>query len=229
MGSFIPTQADQEICRNLTKRFSDQLVPGGGQTYIQQLRSHHGREDLFDGHHHLQRVAHRLAISVTGGPPVPANATSRSRWFHLLRKLLDPRTTKAINTVLKKVLESPSIAYAVFTTQPAQTVLNFELHPGNTGDPVLALDTNGKVFCQVILDCHDDAPLPTPEPGTEHDPPDPETTPEKPISVTRKTRKKKYPAKKAKSSKAKSSKTKSSKAKSSKKKAPARKAVRKKR
>jgi hypothetical protein len=131
---------------------------------------------------------------------------------------------EAINTVLKKVLESPSIAYAVFSTQPAQTVLNFELHPGNTGDPVLALDTNGKVFCQVILDCHDDAPLPTPEPGTEHDPPDPETTPEKPISVTRKTRKKKYPAKKAKSSKAKSSK-----AKSSKKKAPARKAGRKKR
>jgi outer membrane biosynthesis protein TonB len=213
MGSFIPTQADQEICRNLAKRFSDQLVPSGGaQTYIQQLRSHHGREDLFDGHHHLHRVAHRLAISVTGGPPVPANATSRSRWFHLLRKLLDPRTTKAINTVLKKVLESPSIAYAVFSTQPAQTVLNFELHPGNTGDPVLALDTNGKVFCQVILDCHDDAPLPTPAPNTEPDPPDPETTPEKPIGVRR--RKKKKPVKKAKSSK---------------KKAPARKSARKKR
>jgi hypothetical protein len=225
MGSFIPTQADQEICRNLAKRFSDQLVPGaGGKTYIKQLRDHHGRENLFDGNHHLQRVAHRLAISVTGGARVPADPTSRSRWFHLLRKLLPQQTTKAINTVLKKVLESPNISYAVFSTQPAQTVLNFELHPGNSGDPVLALDANGKVFCQVILDCHDDAPLPTPEPGTEHDPPDPETTPEKPISVTRKTRKKKYPAKKAKSSKAKSSK-----AKSSKKKAPARKAGRKKR
>ncbi|HMI95649.1 MAG TPA: hypothetical protein VK479_04005 [Micropepsaceae bacterium] len=222
MGSFIPTQADQEICRNLAKRFSDQLVPGaGGKTYIKQLRDHHGRENLFDGNHHLQRVAHRLAISVTGGARVPADATSRSRWFHLLRKLLPPQTTKAINTVLKKVLESPSISYAVFSTQPAQTVLNFELHPGNSGDPVLALDANGKVFCQVILDCHDDAPLPTPAPNTEPDPPDPETTPEKPISVTRK---KKYPAKKAKSSKAKSSK-----AKSSKKKAPARKAARKKR
>lgn len=220
MGSFIPTQADQEICRNLAKRFSDQLVPGaGGKTYIKQLRDHHGRENLFDGNHHLQRVAHRLAISVTGGARVPADATSRSRWFHLLRKLLPPQTTKAINTVLKKVLESPSISYAVFSTQPAQTVLNFELHPGNSGDPVLALDANGKVFCQVILDCHDDAPLPTPAPNTEPDPPDPETTPEKPISVTTKTRKKKYPAKKAKSSKAKSSK----------KKAPARKAARKKR
>ena len=152
-----------------------------------------------------------MAISVTGGARVPADATSRSRWFHLLRKLLDPRTTKAINTVLKKVLESPSIAYAVFSTQPAQTVLNFELHPGNSGDPVLALDANGKVFCQVILDCHDDLPLPTPAPGTEPDPPDPETTPEKPIGVRRK---KKKLVKKAKSSK---------------KKAPARKAVRKKR
>jgi hypothetical protein len=208
MGSFIPTQADQEICKNLAKRFSDQLVPGaGGKTYIKQLRDHHGRENLFDGNHHLQRVAHRLAISVTGGAAVPADPTSRSRWFHLLRK------------VLKKVLESPSISYAVFSTQPAPTVLNFELHPGNSGDPVLALDANGKVFCQVILDCHDDQPLPTPAPNTEPDPPDPETTPEKPISVTTKTRKKKYPAKKAKSSKAKSSK----------KKAPARKAGRKKR
>jgi len=47
MGSFIPSQADQEICRNLTKRFSGQLVPGGGgKTYIQQLRDHHGREVL---------------------------------------------------------------------------------------------------------------------------------------------------------------------------------------
>jgi len=213
MGSFIPTKADQEICRNLTKRFSDQLVPGGGgKTYMQQLRDHHGRENLFDGNHHLQRVAHRLATSVTGGAYVPADPTSRSRWHHLLRKLLTPQTTKAINTVLKKILESPGISYAVFSTQPAPTVQNFELHPSNSGDPMLLLDANGKVFCQVILDCHDDQPLPTPAPGTEPDPPDPETTPEKPIGARR--RKKKKPVKKAKSSK---------------KKAPARKSARKKR
>ena len=72
MGSFINSQADNEICEVLNKRFSDQVIPGGGRTYIAALRDHfQKKENFLDANHRLHRVFHRLAISVTGGPRVP--------------------------------------------------------------------------------------------------------------------------------------------------------------
>ena len=77
MGSFINSQADNEICEVLNKRFSDQVIPGGGRTYIAALRDHfQKKENFFDANHRLHRVFHRLAISVTGGPRVPKHNQS---------------------------------------------------------------------------------------------------------------------------------------------------------
>lgn len=201
MGAFIASQADLEICNNLTTRFSDRPKPGDPRhrTYIQQLRDHNGREPLFDTSHSLPRVAYRLAVSVTGGPPVPANKTSRLRWTFLLRRGLPQATKAAIRKVLKAVLKPNSaIAYATFATRHIPTrSQTFELFPENDGTPVLSQDANGKTYCQLILDCHTDAPLPDPAPGTEPDPPtaDPGETP---ISALKRKKKiaKKYAAKK---------------------------------
>ena len=86
MGSFINSQADNEICEVLNKRFSDQVIPGGGRTYIAALRDHfQKKENFLDANHRLHRVFHRLAISVTGGPRVPKHNQSRFRWLFLLR------------------------------------------------------------------------------------------------------------------------------------------------
>ena len=86
MGGFINSQADNEICEVLNKRFSDQVDLNDGRTYIAQLRDHfRNKEHLFDGNHQLHRVFHRLAISVTGGTRVPRVKNSQFRWLFLLR------------------------------------------------------------------------------------------------------------------------------------------------
>ncbi len=70
MGGFINSQSDAEICAVLNKRFSDD-VNAQGQTYLDELRQFfQQKENLFNSNHKLNRVFHRLAISVTGGPSV---------------------------------------------------------------------------------------------------------------------------------------------------------------
>jgi hypothetical protein len=45
MGSFINSQADNEICEVLNKRFSDD-VNGNGQTYLDELRQFFQNKDV---------------------------------------------------------------------------------------------------------------------------------------------------------------------------------------
>jgi hypothetical protein len=172
MGSFINSQSDNEICEVLNKRFSDDIVPNDGRTYIAELRDFCSIENLFDGNHNLHRVFYRLAHSITGGPSVPKHNQSRFRWYHFLGSNLCPPNTKAaINTVLSNVLaQNSNIEYATFLTRHVATASQtFELYPGNTGAVQTYTDANGKKYCKVVLDCHDDKKLP--DSNNEPDPP----------------------------------------------------------
>jgi hypothetical protein len=178
MGGYINSQADNEICEVLNKRFSDEVNPNDaqGRTYIAELRDHfQNRENLFDGSHHLHRVFHRLAISVTGGARVPKHNQSRFRWLHFLRSNLCPADTKtAIKSVLSSILGPTStVEYVTFLTRHVPTASGtFELYPKNSGAVQTNTDANKKTYCTVALECNVDVPLP--DSPDETDPPTPD-------------------------------------------------------
>ncbi len=206
MGGFINSQADIEICEVLNKRFSDDLKPNDPQrrTYIAHLRDHFRRENLFGPNRRLNRVFHRLAINVTGGTRVPRNNKSRFRWLFLLRSNLPAATTQAIKSQLSAILSPASaanpagaVAYATFSTRHVPTASGkFELFPQNDPVPTVWTDANGKRYCTIILDCHEDVALP--DSPNETDPPAPdddETTFAAPRSGAKKSAKKSSVAK----------------------------------
>ncbi|MGZ5870745.1 MAG: hypothetical protein ACXWKP_01390 [Bradyrhizobium sp.] len=200
MGGFINSQADNEICEVLNKRFSDEVNPNDaqGRTYIAELRDHfQNRENLFDNNHHLHRVFHRLAISVTGGARVPKHNQSRFRWLHFLRSNLCPADTKtAIKSVLSSILgPNSTVEYVSFLTRHVPTTTHtFELFPNNSGVVQTSTDANNKTYCTVALECHTDAALP--DSPDETDPPTPDGG-ETSFAVRRKPLPKKSSAKKS--------------------------------
>lgn len=194
MGSFIPSTSDNEICDNLTLRFSNQRKPNTNKTWLQHLQAHNAREPLFAPNRSLVRVAYRLAVSVAAAE-VPAAKRNRHRWFHMLRKMLPPETDVAIRRVLSAVLDpANNIPFATFTTKPDSTInLAFELFPHNSGAPALQPDGS----CLVKLLCKTDAVLPDPT-TPENDPPTPDPN-EQGLGVGIAKKKKtatKYPGKK---------------------------------
>src|SRR6266404_2947108 len=169
MGGFINSQADNEICEALNKRFSDDVDPDDddGLTYLEQLRDHfRNREDFLDKNHTLNRVFHRLAITVTG-KRVPKDKRSRHRWLFLLRKKLPTGVDKAIRNQLRAVLGPPSsknqagtVSYVTFSTRHVETkTKTFELFEDNGDFPPVLNDANGKSYATIILQCHEDRPL----------------------------------------------------------------------
>jgi hypothetical protein len=181
MGGFINSQADNEICEVLNKRFSDQVDPNDGRTYVAQVRDHfQNRENFLDANHRLHRVFHRLATSVTGGTRVPRVKNSRFRWLFLLRSTLPGAVAQAIRDQLTAILSAPTANpagatdYATFSTQhvPTTTGERFELVPGNSSAPPILTDANGKKYCTLILRCNVDAKLD--DSPNETDPPTPD-------------------------------------------------------
>lgn len=178
MGGFINSQADAEICEVLNRRFSDE-TNAQGQTYLSELRDFfQNKENLFDNSHSLNRVFHRLAVSVTGGPSVPRAKQSRLRWFHLLKGQLPKAVDQAIRGQLTAVLSpanaanaAGAVAYVTFSTvhQPTTTGDQFELFDGNSSTVTPLTDANGKSYWAVVLQCNVDQPLP--DAPTEQDPP----------------------------------------------------------
>jgi hypothetical protein len=168
MGGFINSQADKEICEALNKRFSDDVDPDDddGLTYLEQLRDHfRNKEDFLDNSHTLNRVFHRLAITVTG-KRVPRNKRSRHRWLFLLRSGLPTAVNKAIRGQLRAILGKPSVnaagatSYVTFSTRHVPTSTGtFELWDKNATSPTIFQDANGKTYCTIILQCHVDKPL----------------------------------------------------------------------
>ena len=180
MGSFINSQADNEICEALNKRFSDNVDPSDaqGRTYLAVLRDHfRNRENFLDRTHHLNRVFHRLARSVTGSANVPRARDSRRRWFALLRRTLPAPVMQAIRDQLTAILTqggaanpAGSVNYVIFSTQHVSTRSGtFELFDQNGAVPQVHTDANRKTYCAVVLQCNVDAPLP--DAPNEPDPP----------------------------------------------------------
>jgi hypothetical protein len=187
MGGYINSQADAEICEVLNKRFSNELN-ASKVTHLNELRAFfNGHENLFDTGRKLNRVFHRLAISVTGGTSVPKNDHSRWRWFHLLKSNLPADVETAIRGQLTAIL-SPAknnppggVDYVVFSTvhQDTHSGDQFELWDGvrggvvsqhfNNPSPTPLSDANGNTYCALILACKEDKKLDD-APG-EDDPP----------------------------------------------------------
>lgn len=193
MGAYIKSQDDKDICTMLSTRFSDAIIPPAHpahvaahprETFVGQLRRHRGGERLFDGRHALERVSHRLAHSLGGGP-VPATKSPRRRWHWLLNTLsvqLPPATNAAICDVLEQVLQPGStVDLITFDAQVRATASgSFELHPGNSHTPQI-VQQGGKNVCLMTLDCPQDQQLPNPSPTQQPDPP-PSAGPETPIN-----------------------------------------------
>ena len=128
MGGFINSQSDAEICEVLNKRFSDNVNvndPAKSEPIFEELRDFfQNKEDLFDNGHHLHRVFHRLAISVsTGGASVPKTKKSRLRWFFLLqrqptygRRKSDKRPTNSHLEFSYQANPAGAVDYVTFST-----------------------------------------------------------------------------------------------------------------
>lgn len=209
MGSFINSQSDNEICEVLNKRFSDQVIPGGGRTHIAALRDHfQNKENFLDANHHLHRVFHRLAVSVTGGSRVPKHNPSRFRWLFLLRSGETPNghlpaaVAQAIKSQLTAILGPASVHpagavdYVTFLTRHVQTSTGaqFELWSNNSATPQIYTDANGKRYCKIVLECNTSVKLP--DSSNETDPPTADGG-ETNISVAKKSSTKKSAAKKS--------------------------------
>ena len=210
MGGFINSQSDNEICEVLNKRFSDD-VNANGQTYLDELRQFfRNKEKLFSNSHKLNRIFHRLAISVTGGASVPKTKNSRLRWFHLLKGNLPAAVDQAIRGQLTAILSPASpgnpaggAEYVTFSTvhQPTTTGDQFELFDANSSTPTVLSDANGKSYCTIILQCNVDKALDD-APG-ENDPPASDGNVEKgliPFAKPKPIKKKSPPKKSAKKS-----------------------------
>jgi hypothetical protein len=190
MGAFINSQADQEICDALTRRFSDLPDPNAEagnpeKTMIGSVRFQDGKEGglLFGRRHNLARLAHRL-----GG--VPAAQQSKLRWFFLLRRMLPRETKTAISAVLETVMGDSSIKQVKFMVDHSGAITrDFELDPNNSNVPQtqnLASVHDPKTLvktCVMLLHCKLDEPLPDPDPAVEIDPPAPHNPEVPPIII----------------------------------------------
>lgn len=184
MGAYIPSAYDDEIRASLTLRFSNinippghpAHVPGHNETFMGQMKRHHGAENMFDRHRPkpLDRVAHRLHWSLGGGG-VPANGSARLRWYWLLNAAsgIMPAATAdkirdAINTALAYGSGIDSIQF--YVTYNTAIPLRYDLDVVDSGS-----------VRSLTLVSNQDVQLPNPPGGAQPDPPAP-SPPETPIN-----------------------------------------------
>jgi len=101
MGALLPSPADQQIVAKLFKRFS-----GANLDALRNLQ-----EDLFDHHHSLHRVSHRLGIWPDVDLLRPGHQVEKKRWYWLLssnsKKALHHGNKQDIKNALKKAITGP--------------------------------------------------------------------------------------------------------------------------
>jgi hypothetical protein len=111
MGALIPLGggADAEIKGKLNAAFND--------TNIKIVQDVVGKENLFDGNHHLHRIAYRL-----GTYPIKTYSgdDAKGKWFYFLKKILkdathnNASTTDSIKAILSYALKTPAVKRVVF-------------------------------------------------------------------------------------------------------------------
>jgi hypothetical protein len=219
MGALLPIGggADAEIKGRLNAAFDD--------TNIVRVRGVVANEDLFDGQHHLHRLAYRL-----GAYPIKpySGDDAKGKWFYFLKIILRDAahngvsTTKSINKILSYAMRTPGVKRIVFDAVPGtDPTLDHYVDPGNPvddADIALLVDTTGT--WKVSLVCP--SPLPdksSPVPNQSGDVDGEERPPIKifipkdlaPPVLSKTTRKPQGKAKKKPTSKKKTKKTKSKK------------------
>jgi hypothetical protein len=157
MGGLIPIGggADAEIKGLLNAAFND--------TNIKILRGVVVKEDLFDGHHHLHRIAYRL-----GTYPVKTYTgdNAQGKWFYFLKKILkdaalnNVSTTQSIKAILSYAMNNSGVKRVVFdAVQGTDTTADHYIYPDNPvsdNDIAALVDSTGTL--SVVLICP--SPLP---------------------------------------------------------------------
>jgi hypothetical protein len=135
MGGLIPIGggADAEIKGKLNAAFDDKNIA--------IVRSQMAKENLFDGNHHLHRLAFRL-----GTYPVRTyqgeSAKAQGKWFYFLKHTLKEPATKSIKAVLSYAMTNPKdVARVVFDARPGDPKTNPDHYiEGPVPNPVSAAD-----------------------------------------------------------------------------------------
>jgi hypothetical protein len=135
MGGLIPIGggADAEIKGLLNAAFDD--------TNIAIVRGQMAKENLFDGNHHLHRLAYRL-----GAYPVRVykgdSAKAQGKWFYFLKNTLTDPPIKSIKAILSYAMTNPgSVARVVFDARPGDPKTNPDHYiDGPTQNPTSAAD-----------------------------------------------------------------------------------------
>jgi hypothetical protein len=144
MGSLIPIGggADAEIKTSLNAAFND--------TNIVMVKGVVAKENLFDGHHHLHRIAYRLGTYPIRTYP---GDDAQGKWFYFLKKILKDAAYNGVATTdsIKSIL-----SYAMRNSGAKNSVVKrvvFDARPGtdpkadhyiesvtNAGNPVADAD-----------------------------------------------------------------------------------------
>ena len=154
MGSLIPIGggADAEIKNHLNAAFND--------SNIAITRSVFAKENIFDRHHHLHRVAYRLG-TYPAKTYIGDSANAKGKWFYFLKTILTHPTVNSIKAILSYAMTTPSVARVVFDARlgsdpnanhyiyaPAGATVNS--NPVTPGDIALLVDTSGTLSVALI-------------------------------------------------------------------------------
>jgi hypothetical protein len=157
MGSLIPIGGggDAEIKGRLNAAFNDTNLP--------ILRGIVANENIFDGRHHLHRIAYRLGTYPTKTYP---GDNAKGKWFFFLKKIIKDAThngvgtTDSIKAILLYALNNYGVKRVVFDArQGADTHADHFVDPGNpvsNADIAGLVDTTGTLTVALICP----APLP---------------------------------------------------------------------
>ncbi len=151
MGGLIPIGggADAEIKGLLNTAFNE--------TNIKIVQAVVAKENLFDDHHHLHRVAYRL-----GTYPVKTYAgdDAKGKWFYFLKKILkdaahnNVSTTQSVKAVLSYAMNNSSVKRVVFdAVQGTDTTADHYVYPNNPiadNDIAALVDTTGTLSLSLI-------------------------------------------------------------------------------
>jgi hypothetical protein len=136
MGGLIPIGggADAEIKGRLNAAFDD--------SNIAIVRSQNAKENLFDGNHHLHRLAYRLGAYPIG-TYAGESANAKGKWFYFLKNTLKNPAINSIKAILSYAMTNTSgdVARVVFDARPGDP----KVHPdhyvdGPTPNPTSSAD-----------------------------------------------------------------------------------------
>jgi hypothetical protein len=151
MGGLIPIGggADGEIKGRLNAAFDD--------TNIVIVRGQHTKEGLFDGNHHLHRLAYRL-----GAYPIRTytgeSAKAQGKWFYFLKNTLKKPAIDSITAILRyAMVNGDTVARVVFDARPGNPRTNPDHYvdgptqnPTSDADISQLVDSSGTLLLALI-------------------------------------------------------------------------------